>query len=217
MENIISHLWIKGKFCFQNMFIYLFFTLFIVIEGQSGQGGPEVEMPKIELPTCKVGGQGQDMTWAEIIQNLIKDMEDVTKLWNKDFQVLDKNATNFIHSLNRFVYMKTFSCLPKYLSLNSESLCGCKDEYDTDNDTDNNTESPLSDKGDKKGDKNGKKDWIHKIKEMIKNVKVTVNSSIEAWTLKDSFLFFCSTPGLISAVTQLARFCLKKRLKNVRI
>ena len=49
---------------------------------------------------------------------------------------------------------------------------------------------------------------------MIKNVKVTVNSSIEAWTLKDSFLFFCSTPGLISAVTQLARFCLKKRLKN---
>ena len=176
-----------------------------------------MEMPKIELPTCKVGDQGQDMTWADIIKSLNEDMEDVTKLWNKDFQVLDKNATKFIHSMNRFVYMKTFSCLPKYLSLNSDLLCDCKDEYETDNDTDNNTESPLSDKGDNKGDKNGKKDWIHKIKEMIKNVKVTVNSSIEAWSLKDSFLFFCSTPGLISAVTQLARFCLKKGLKNIRI
>ena len=199
------------------MFICLLFTLFIVIEGESGNGGPEVEMPKVELPTCKVGDQGQDMTWADIIKSLNEDMEDVTKLWNKDFQVLDKNATKFIHSMNRFVYMKAFSCLPRYLSLNSDLLCDCKDESENDNDTDNNTESPLSDKGDKKGDKNGKKDWIHKIKEMIKNVKVTVNSSIEAWTLKDSFLFFCSTPGLISAVTQLARFCLKKRLKNVRI
>ena len=199
------------------MFICLFFTLFIVIEGQSGQGGPEVEMPKVELPTCKVGDQGQDMTWADIIKSLNEDMEDVTKLWNKDFQVLDKNATKFIHSMNRFVYMKAFSCLPRYLSLNSDLLCDCKEESENDNDTDNNTESPLSDEGDSKGDKNGKQDWIHKIKEMIKKVKVTVNSSIEAWTIKDSFLFFCSTPGLISAVTQLARFCLKKRLKNVRI
>ena len=199
------------------MFICLFFTLFIVIEGQSGQGGPEVEMPKVELPTCKVGDQGQDMTWAEIIKSLNEDMEDVTKLWNKDFQVLDKNATKFIHSMNRFVYMKAFSCLPRYLSLNSDLLCDCKEESENDNDTDNNTESPLSDEGDSKGDKNGKQDWIHKIKEMIRKVKVTVNSSIEAWTIKDSFLFFCSTPGLISAVTQLARFCLKKRLKNVRI
>ena len=199
------------------MFICLLFTLFIVIEGESGNGGPEVEMPKVELPTCKVGDQGQDMTWAEIIKSLNEDMEDVTKLWNKDFQVLDKNATKFIHSMNRFVYMKAFSCLPRYLSLNSDLLCDCKDESENDNDTDNNTESPLSDEGDSKGDKNGKQDWIHKIKEMIRKVKVTVNSSIEAWTIKDSFLFFCSTPGLISAVTQLARFCLKKRLKNVRI
>ena len=199
------------------MFICLLFTLFIVIEGESGNGGPEVEMPKVELPTCKVGDQGQDMTWAEIIKSLNEDMEDVTKLWNKDFQVLDKNATKFIHSMNRFVYMKAFSCLPRYLSLNSDLLCDCKDESENDNDTDNNTESPLSDEGDSKGDENGKQDWIHKIKEMIRKVKVTVNSSIEAWTIKDSFLFFCSTPGLISAVTQLARFCLKKRLKNVRI
>ena len=218
MENIISHLWTKG-ICFQNMIIYLFFTLFIVLEGQSGQGGLEVEMPKIELPTCTVGGQGQDMTWAENIQSLTKDLEDVTKIWNKDFQVLDENATNFIHSLNRFVYSKTFSCLPKYISLNSESLCGCTYEYDTDNDTDNDAESPLSDKSDKdkKGDKNGKKDWIHKIKEIIKNAKVTINSNLEAWALKDSFLFFCSTPGLISVVTQLANYCLKRRLKNIRI
>ena len=199
------------------MFSCLFFTLFIVIEGESGNGGPEVEMPKVELPTCKVGDQGQDMTWADIIKSLNEDMEDVTKLWNKDFQVLDKNATKFIHSMNRFVYMKAFSCLPRYLSLNSDLLCDCKEESENDNDTDNNTESPLSDEGDSKGDKNGKQGWIHKIKEMIKKVKVTVNSSIEAWTIKDSFLFFCSTPGLISAVTQLARFCLKKRLKNVRI
>ena len=199
------------------MFICLLFTLFIVIEGESGNGGPEVEMPKVELPTCKVGDQGQDMTWAEIIKSLNEDMEDVTKLWNKDFQVLDKNATKFIHSMNRFVYMKAFSCLPRYLSLNSDLLCDCKEESENDNDTDNNTESPLSDEGDSKGDENGKQDWIHKIKEMIRKVKVTVNSSIEAWTIKDSFLFFCSTPGLISAVTQLARFCLKKRLKNVRI
>ena len=199
------------------MFICLLFTLFIVIEGESGNGGPEVEMPKVELPTCKVGDQGQDMTWADIIKSLNEDMEDVTKLWNKDFQVLDKNATKFIHSMNRFVYMKAFSCLPRYLSLNSDLLCDCKEESENDNDTDNNTESPLSDEGDSKGDKNGTQDWIHKIKEMIRKVKVTVNSSIEAWTIKDSFLFFCSTPGLISAVTQLARFCLKKRLKNVRI
>ena len=177
----------------------------------------EVEMPKIELPTCMVGDQGQGMTWAENIQSLTKDLEDVTKIWNKDYQILDENATNFIHSLNRFVYSKTFSCLPKYISLNSESLCGCIEEYDTDNDPDNDAESPLSDKSDKKEDKNGKKDWIHKIKEMIKNVKVTVNKSIEAWSLKDSFLFFCSTPGLISVVTQLGRYCLQRRLKNIRI
>ena len=216
MKNIISHLWTKG-ICFQKMIIFVFFTLFNVLEGQSGQGELKVERPKVELPTCTVGGQGQDMTWAENIQSLTKDLEDMTKLWNPDFQILDENATNFIHSLNRFVYSKTFSCLPKYISLNSESLCGCTDEYYTDNDTDNDAESPLSDKSDKKGDKNGKKDWIHKIKEMIKNVKVTVNASIEAWSLKDSFLFFCSTPGLISVVTQLARYCLKKRLKNIRI
>ena len=199
------------------MFIYLFFTLFNVLEGQSGQGGIEVEMPKIELPTCMVGDQGQGMTWAENIQSLTKDLEDVTKIWNKDYQILDENATNFIHSLNRFVYSKTFSCLPKYISLNSESLCGCIEEYDTDNDPDNDEKSPLSDESDKKEDKNGKKDWIHKIKEMIRNVKVTVNKSIEAWSLKDSFLFFCSTPGLISVVTQLARYCLQRRLKNIRI
>ena len=226
MKNIISHLWTKG-ICFQKM-IFIFFTLFNVLEGQSGQGGlevempkgemPKVEMPKFELPTCTVGGQGQDMTWAENIQSLTKDLEDMTKLWNPDFQILDENATNFIHSLNRFVYSKTFSCLPKYISLNSESLCGCTDEYYTDNDTDNDAESPLSDKSDKKGgDKNGKKDWIHKIKEIIKNAKVTINSNLEAWALKDSFLFFCSTPGLISVVTQLANYCLKRRLKNIRI
>ena len=199
------------------MLIYLFFTLFNVLEGQSGQGGIEVEMPKIELPTCMVGDQGQGMTWAENIQSLTKDLEDVTKIWNKDYQILDENATNFIHSLNRFVYSKTFSCLPKYISLNSESLCGCIEEYDTDNDPDNDEKSPLSDESDKKEDKNGKKDWIHKIKEMIKNVKVTVNKSIEAWSLKDSFLFFCSTPGLISVVIQIARYCLQRGLKRIRI
>ena len=150
----------------------------------------EVEMPKIELPTCMVGDQGQGMTWAENIQSLTKDLEDVTKIWNKDYQILDENATNFIHSLNRFVYSKTFSCLPKYISLNSESLCGCTEEYDTDNDPDNDEKSPLSDESDKKEDKNGKKDWIHKIKEMIKNVKVTVNKSIEAWSLRTVFYSF---------------------------
>ena len=200
------------------MFIYLFFTLFNVLEGQSGEGGLEVEMPKIELPTCMVGDQGQGMTWAENIQSLTKDLEDVTKIWNKDYQILDENATNFIHSLNRFVYSKTFSCLPKYISLNSDSLCGC--DYDIDYDPDNDDKSPLSDsdkKEDKKEDKNGKQDWIEKIKEMIRKVKLTVNKNIEAWTLKDTFLFFCSTPGLISVVVQIARFCLQRRLKKLRI
>ena len=217
---MISHLWTKG-ICFQNMIIYLFFTLFNVLEGQSGEGGLEVEMPKIELPTCMVGDQGQGMTWAENIQSLTKDLEDVTKIWNKDYQILDENATNFIHSLNRFVYSKTFSCLPKYISLNSDSLCGCTEDYDIDNDPDNDDKSPLSDesdkKEDKKEDKNGKQDWIGKIKEMIRKVKLTVNKNIEAWTLKDTFLFFCSMPGLISVVVQIARFCLQRRLKNLRI
>ena len=221
---MISHLWIKG-ICFQKMMIYLFFTLFNVLEGQSGQGGlegemPKVKMPKVELPTCMVGDQGQDMTWERIIQSLTKDLEDVTQLWNKDYQILDENATNFVHSLNRFVYSKTFSCLPKYISLNSDSLCGCTEDYDIDYDPDNDDKSPLSDsdkKEDKKEDKNGKQDWIQKIKEMIRNVKLTVNKNIEAWTLKDTFLFFCSTPGLISVVIQIARFCLQRRLKNLRI
>ena len=103
--------------------------------------------------------------------------------------------------------------MPKYISLNSDSLCGCTEDYDIDNDPDNDDKSPLSDES----DKNGKQDWIQKIKEMIRNVKVTVNKNIEAWTLKDTFLFFCSTPGLISVVIQIARFCLQRRLKNLRI
>ena len=212
------------------MLLYLLFTLFNFLEGQPGQGGtegempkvgmPKVEMPKVELPTCMVGDQGQDMTWERIILSLTKDLEDVTQLWNKDYQFLDENATNFVHSLNRFVYSKTFSCLPKYISLNSDSLCGCTEDYDIDYDPDNDDKSPLSDsdkKEDKKEDKNGKQDWIQKIKEMIRNVKLTVNKNIEAWTLKDTFLFFCSTPGLISVVIQIARCCLQRKLKNLRI
>ena len=64
--------------------------MFNVLEGQSGQGGlegemPKVKMPKVELPTCMVGDQGQDMTWERIILSLTKDLEDMTQLWNKDY------------------------------------------------------------------------------------------------------------------------------------
>ena len=111
------------------------------------------------------------------------------------------------------MYSRTFSCLPRYLSLTSESLCGCPDEYDTDNDA----EYPQSDQSDKKGDKNEKKDWLQKFKDMIEKAKVTINANIEAWSLKDSFLFVCSAPGLLSVVAQLSSYCLKKRLKNIRL
>ena len=170
-------------------------------------------MPKFDLPDCTVSGQGQNMLWAEISQDLTGDLEDMTKIWNKDYEVLDKNATNFIHSLNRLVYSKTFSCLPRFLSLTSESLCGCPDEYDIDNDT----EHPPSDQSDTKKDQNEKRDWLQQFKDMIEKAKVTINANIEAWSLKDSFLFVCSAPGLLSVVAQLSSYCLKKRLKNIRL
>ena len=212
------------------MLLYLLFTLFNFLEGQPGQGGtegempkvdmPTVEMPKVELPTCMVGDQGQDMTWERIIQSLTKDLEDVTQLWNKDYQILDENATNFVHSLTRFVYSKTFSCLPKYISLNSDSLCGCTEDYDIDYDPDNDDKSPLSDSDKKEGkkeDTKGTQDWIGKIKEMIRNVQLTVNKNIDSWTLKDTFLFFCSMPGLLSVVVQMARSCFRRKIKNLRV
>ena len=201
--------------------------MFNVLEGQSGGGlegempkvdMPKVEMPKVELPTCLEGDQGQDMTWERLILSFTRDLEDMTQLWNKDYQILDENATTFVHSLHRFVYGKTFSCLPKFMSLNSDFLCGC--DYDIDYDPDKDDKSPLSDSDKKEGkkeDKKGTQDWIGKIKEMIRNVKLTVNKNIEAWTLKDTFLFLCSVPGLISVVVQMARFCLQKKLKNLRI
>ena len=228
---MISHLWIKG-ICFQKMKMCIYVILFIVLEGQSGGGlegempkvdmpkvdMPKVEMPKFELPTCLEDDQGQDMTWERLILSFTRDLKDMTQLWNKDYQILDENATTFVHSLHRFVYGKTFSCLPKFMSLNSDLLCGC--DYDIDYDPDKDDKSPLSDSDKKEGkkeDTKGTQDWIGKIKEMIRNVQLTVNKNIDSWTLKDTFLFFCSVPGLLSVVVQMARFCFRRRIKNLRV
>ena len=206
--------------------------LFNVLEGQSGNGlegdmpkvdmpkvdMPKVEMPKVELPTCLEGDQGQDMTWERLILSFTSDLEDMTQLWNTDYQILNENATKFVHSLHRYVYGKTFSCLPQFMSLNSDLLCGC--DYDIAYDSDKDDKSPLSDSDKKEGkekDKKGTHDWIDKVKEIIRNIQLKVNKNIEAWTLKDTFLFLCSVPGLISVVVQMARFCLQKKLKNLRI
>ena len=206
VKEVLSKFWIKGNTLFQTMYFFLLFTFLIVTEAESGQGSGIT----FEVPVCNAIRDGEDLSWEGILLDLTDNLEEMTGFWNKEYGKLNKNATEFVNTLNRAVFSKVFSCMPKYLSAIPDNVCECPYEDDDLHDGPKQ-EAPQNNESDDKDLSN----WFEKIKEMLKKTKLKIEANIEEWALKDSFLFLCTTPGLISVTIQTARCCIRRRLKMI--
>ena len=183
---------------------------FLVVTAEDGSG--QEGETQSELPVCTALKQGEDLSWTNLISDFYGHISNLTKTWNEGDAKVNDNIASFVTFQLAGMYSKLHSCMPEYLgSLPAKAQCDLECDYPIEDNMGEESivQSPELDNN----EKDREKDWINIIKKMIGNAKEKIKLGLEEWSVNDSFLLFCSIPGIINATVQVFRFCFNRKLK----
>ena len=183
-------------------FMMLILSFLSVVMGDAGSG--QSFKPSVGPPVCS----SSNPDWVEMLKDVAESYENMTEAWKVTNPSLDASMAKFVQLQLSGVYVKIFECLPEFLKTTDRFSCDMVCDYPLEGEDSGDIKKIEEEIQPSEGN------WMDKVKGMLAKAKDIITKSLKKWEEKDTFLLFCSVPGVISALVMMGRFCIVKRLKR---